>query len=219
MQNKLGQRFIELEQQMRAVEESCRTSHSNYGSSTNVDSELYLEWVVKVKSLLVKVCGIESEHYKEFEKPESRTSMSGNSGRFKSQKAVFLAAKEDFEGGYLSSYKTIVQAEVFDDELEQAQELLECGYYGPAAVVAGVVLETSIRSVCHSESIDTGKLDKMNSDLAKKGIYNKLVQKQITALAGIRNSAAHGNYDEFSTSDVEQMIVSIRNIVGNHLNV
>ena len=49
----------------------------------------------------------------------------------------------------------------------------------------------------------------MNSDLAKAGIYNKLQQKRITALADIRNSAAHGKPEEFSGDDVIMMIRDI----------
>lgn len=49
----------------------------------------------------------------------------------------------------------------------------------------------------------------MNADLAKAGVYNKLQQKRITALADIRNSAAHGKPDEFSENDVTTMIRDI----------
>jgi hypothetical protein len=38
----------------------------------------------------------------------------------------------------------------------------------------------------------------MNAALAKAGKYNKLMQKRITALADIRNSAAHGNFNQFT---------------------
>ena len=58
----------------------------------------------------------------------------------------------------------------------------------------------------------------MNDDLAKAGIYNSLVQKQITALAGIRNSAAHGKIDEFTKVNVEQMIPEIEHFLAIHLD-
>ena len=38
------------------------------------------------------------------------------------------------------------------------------------------------------------KLGTMNAGLAKQGVYNKLTQKRITALADIRNKAAHGEW-------------------------
>jgi len=116
------------------------------------------------------------------------------------------------------SYKSIVQAEVFDTELEQAHELLNSEYYVAAAVIAGVVLETALRELCERASIVIGSMDKMNADLAKAGVYNKIVQKQITAHAGVRNSAAHGNQSEFTKTDVEQMIPAIEQFLASHLD-
>jgi hypothetical protein len=75
---------------------------------------------------------------------------------------------------------------------------LRSGYYPAAAVITGVVLETALRELCDKEKIPNGKLDRMNADLAKAGVYNKLVQKQITAIAAIRNSVAHGKSNEFT---------------------
>ena len=140
-----------------------------------------------------------------------------NYGIFKSLKAVFLAAKEDFEGGYLSSIRMLIQAEVFDSELEQANELLSSGYSAAAAVIAGVVLETALRELCDKEGISHGNLNKMNTDLAKAGIYNKLMQKRLTALADVRNSAAHGKSGEFTGQDVTDMIRDVSQFLANHL--
>ena len=106
---------------------------------------------------------------------------------------------------------------MFESELEQAQELLDNGYKLSSAVIAGVVLETALRDLCEQESIPLGKLDKMNSDLAKKGKYNKLQQKRITALADIRNNAAHGKPEEFTSEDVSLMIRDVQGFLLNFL--
>ena len=91
------------------------------------------------------------------------------------------------------------------------------GYYTAAAVIAGVVLETGMRELCNREKIDLGKLDKMNADLVKLGAYNKLQQKRITALADIRNSAAHGNVKNYTEDDVEIMIRDIEYFLEREL--
>lgn len=219
MESKLSKRFGELEQQMLVLSLTLKSSRSQIiGDQENVDFEKFLQWKIKVKNLIVKACGENSQHFKEFVKAESHSALSGNSYQFKATSSVFLATKEDFQGGYLSSYKSIVQAEIFDTELEQANELLNNGYYVASAVIAGVVLETALRELCDREAIEHGKIDKMNADLAKAGIYNKIVQKQVTTYAGIRNSAAHGKINEFSTSDVKQMIIGVEHFLAVHLN-
>ncbi len=213
------QRFSELQAQMEALHKSQSSVYNSFfeRSEPNIDSNALLEWKVKARSLLSKACGTESEHYKEF----SDNDETGAYGTFletlQRLRAIFLAAKEDYEGGYLRTTRSLIQAEVFDSELEQAQSLLVAGYKSPAAVVAGVVLETTLRELCDQQSIPHSKLDKMNADLAKAGIYNKLQQKQITALADIRNSAAHGKTSEFSDQDVKNMIRDVERFVVEQL--
>jgi len=219
LNKKLKKRFDELYEQMEEVNKTKKLSHSEMmGSFENVDENAFLELTVKVKNLIVKASGENSQHFKELIKSEEKISWSGSYSKFKAFRTIFLATKEDFEGGYLSSYKSIVQAEVFDTELEQAQELLNSGYYVAAAIIACVVLETTLRELCDREDIQYSKLDKMNSDLAKAGVYNKIVQKQITVHAGIRNSAAHGNKNEFTKEDVEQMLPAIEQFLVTHLD-
>lgn len=113
--------------------------------------------------------------------------------------------------------RNLVQAELFESELEQARELLAGGYVTAAAVVAGVVLETTLRQMCRDADLPVAKLDKMNADLAKADRYNLLMQKRITALADIRNSAAHGNVGAFSRADVEDMITQIESFLAQTL--
>lgn len=136
---------------------------------------------------------------------------------FERMRAVFLAAKEDFEGGYLNSLRNLVQAEVFTSELEQAEELLKSGYATAAAVIAGVVLETTLRDLCSTQELEHGSLNKMNDDLAKAGAYNASQKKRITALAAIRNSATHGKQDEFTAADVGGMIDDVERFLASTL--
>jgi uncharacterized coiled-coil protein SlyX len=214
---KIEQRFSELEKQLQEVESTLKQSNGLYGTIDVIDKELFTGWKVKVKNLLVTACGEKSQHFITFEKGETRGTMETNYSILKRLGAIFLAAKEDFEGGYLSSLKKLVQAEVFDTEIEQAKELLNSGYKLASAVIAGVVLETTLRDLCETISIPHGKLDKMNAQLAKAGVYNKLQQKRITAIADIRNSAAHGKPDEFSENDVESMIRDVESFLLKYL--
>lgn len=183
----------------------------------SVASDFLLNWSVKVKNLIASACGENSQHFKAFEKAEKRSMRCNNFSVLRRLAAVFLAAKEDFEGGYIKSIRSLVQAEVFDDELEQAAELLISGYKSAAAVIAGTVLESNLRSHCAALGIPLGKMDKMNADLAKAGVYNGIVQKRITALAALRNSAAHGKSDEFTDAEVRSMIDDVRRHIEQHL--
>mgnify|MGYP000453774741 CR=1 FL=1 len=213
----LQKRFEELLAQLTPIEQSKRTKHGQYNDYIVIDSEAFLEWRIKTKNLLSKCAGKDSEHYKAFREAEKPQSFESEFDQLKRARAAFKAAKEDYEGGYMSSYRKLTQAEVFDTELDQAKELCENGYYQAAAVIAGTVLETTLKTICMEREISTGKLDKMNADLAKENLYNKLTQKRITALADIRNNAAHGNTQNYTNEDVKQMIPDVERIISELL--
>lgn len=211
-------RFDELQIQAAEIAATEQSKYSEYsGSYKEVDRERLLGWTVKVKNLLSNACGAESEHYRAFVAADEPQSFEDNVAKFLRTRSVFLAAKEDFEGGYLSSVRTLVQAEVFSTELDQARELLSAGYAAAAAVITGVVLETNLRELCARHTLAAGKLERMNADLVKAGAYNILVQKKITALAAIRNSAAHGNTAEFTPADVAAMLADVERMLEEWL--
>jgi hypothetical protein len=217
MNKKLVQRFNELKDQLETIASTKTKVKGIYGLIDIVNGEALTGWLVKTKNLLVTACGDNSEHYKAFVTAEKSQGMETNYDVMKRVRAIFTAAKEDFEGGYLTSLKQLVQAEVFESEIEQAEELLKSGYKLAAAVIAGVVLETALRDLSINNSLAIGKLDTMNSQLTKAGVYNKLQQKQITVIADIRNSAAHGKPELFSETDVKNMIRDIESFLLNYV--
>jgi len=135
---------------------------------------------------------------------------------------VLQALLADYRGNCLQTFLELAHANLYGDFLTMAESLLsQDALKDPAAVLAGGVLEEHLRNLCDKHGVsstttDTGgqirpkKLDTMNADLAKQGVYGKNEQKQITAWAGIRNSSAHGNFQEFNAPQVELMVQGIR---------
>jgi hypothetical protein len=215
----LSQRFQELAEQLMQVEATQTQKYSEFsGNYKHIEQDLILNWAVKVRNLLSTACGKESEHYQAFVEGEKPQSYESNVDRLKRLRAVFLAAREDFDGGYLNSLRNLIQAELAGDEIEQAKELLAAGYSTAAAVVAGVVLETTLRTLCLKRGLTMGSVDRMNADLAKAGEYNTLVQKRITSLTAVRNSAAHGKVSEYTPLDVESLIGEVERFVAERLS-
>jgi Domain of unknown function (DUF4145) len=133
---------------------------------------------------------------------------------------IVKAAYSEYKNGYVYKLKTLVQAEMFDDLLEQAEELLQNNYFLASAVIAGSVLEDALRKLCIKNKITLSakpKMDSMNVELAKANVYNLLKQKQITALADLRNKAAH-NQGGFTKEDVEDMIRSVRRFMEDYFS-
>ncbi len=58
----------------------------------------------------------------------------------------------------------------------------------------------------------------MNDDLTKAGEYNALIQKRVTSLAAVRNSAAHGKTVEYTSEDVKSLINEVERFVAEKLS-
>lgn len=215
---KIVDRLTELIQQGEKIAKA--TKHYPNGSFS-YQSEASIQWKVSCLSFFKVVFGNENIYYDQFEITFNRNMQRQNSGPFFGEcVSVVRAAKDDYENGYLFSIRTLIEAEVFDDFLEQAEHLLSQGYFTASAVIAGSVLEDGLRKLCAKNGITLSakpKLDTMNADLAKAGVYNLLKQKQITALADLRNKAAHG-LGGFTKDDVQAMIKDVRRFMEDYFS-
>ena len=207
--------LIELGQEVLATRRQPSPGHL---TSDFVDVQLANRWLTSTLNIVRRVFGEESAHcerlnvqFKPFLKWPDVNQAFG----------VLLAAKDDFEHRTLYTYRQLIEAELFENLLEQAEQLHVAGYFQAAAVVAGSVLEDGLRKLCSLNDVkltDRPKLQRMNSELARRGVYSKLEHKKITVLADIRNNAAHGNLDEFSPGDVSLMIRDTRDFMVKFLS-
>ena len=60
-------------------------------------------------------------------------------------------------------------------------------------------------------------IDPLNSELVKADVYNKLVQKQITSWADLRNNAAHGHFEKYNQTQVEMMLLFVQSFCAEHI--
>lgn len=81
-----------------------------------------------------------------------------------------------------------------------------------AGVIAGVVFEDAVRRICRKHSISENgvKLDGLISELVKMNALTEMKAKRARAAAGVRTSATHARWEEFTEGDVEAAIASPR---------
>lgn len=181
-----------------------------------VDSSISNKWAVSCLSFIGLVIGKNSEYYLWFSETAKEVDSFPSAEKCH---AILKAAYENYKGGFLFDLSKRIQAETFDDFLEQAEYLLSDGFIGVAIVTAGAVLEDTLRKMCEANRIsitDKPKLNRMNDDLAKAGAYNALTQNKIKWLAGLRNDAAHGKWDDLKKEDAEDMIKATRRFVEDY---
>ncbi len=130
---------------------------------------------------------------------------------------ILQALKADYEAGYLHRVEDLIQADVYENFLEMAEELLNKKYKDPAAVVAGSTLEEHVRKLAGNAAIPLldiklkkRKFDELSIELVKSGIFPESQRKILVGWYSIRNEAAHGNYVNVIDTDVKYMIQGIR---------
>ncbi|QDU09660.1 DUF4145 domain-containing protein [Gimesia aquarii] len=207
---RLGE-MIDMGEELSA-EERRADHHGNYES---INEGNVAQWKMSSLNILLRGFGENSIHYKEFVKEVDNSTFSVEIGN-----NILFAALDDMRGGYLAGMKELLEAEIFSDFMEQAEELFTKGYHPAAAVVAGCVLEDALRKLCEQQSEielpDKPKLSWMNDRLREHSVYNLLTHKRITANADLRNKAAHGEWSEFDKDDVKEMVSSINTFMQKH---
>jgi hypothetical protein len=210
MDELIKQRFSELDEKAN----KGITYRGSDGEAVNY--EKFHEWATNVLNLLQRSFGEDNPHYRNFS--EHYKAFNGWAYNFEICRGVFRAAKEDYDGGYLFNFRSLIKAEVLsDDVLDQAKELLANGYKDPSCVLVGVALEVTLKEMCTKAGIPQGKLDKMNADLCKAGKYNMAKQKQITAWADLRNKAAHGEWADYNQADVSDFMNGVERFIADFL--
>ena len=137
---------------------------------------------------------------------------------------ILKGIEHDIKSGLLANFRSLIQAEIFADFLDMAEHLHRENYKDASAVLLGAVLEDSLRKIADTNGVDTlnskGKpltIDPLNAALAKKDVYNALVQKQITSWANLRNDAAHGHFDKYDSDQVQQMLLFVQKFCADFL--
>lgn len=186
-----------------------------FPKTTLISTSDHTRWRIKSETTLRRICFIDGRYLQEF------TAHNGEEvWEVKNACAVLQALLDDLDDGHLTDVPLRLRAEVFTDFAEQAEYLLEQGYYVPAAVLLGAVLEDALRKLCERHSIELpprATIDPMNQKLAKANVYGSVEQKLVLAWAGIRNAAAHGKASEIDEQRVRGMHQGVLAFIARYL--
>ncbi len=129
--------------------------------------------------------------------------------QFEQQLAILKAVNARFESS-LFDIRQIVQADLFDSELEVARELAKHGFLRGAGAISGVVLEKHLGQVCENHNIKTRKkhptISDFNDLLKKGGVLDTPSWRQIQRLGDIRNLCDHNKDRDPTKEEVEELV-------------
>ncbi|RZN15220.1 MAG: hypothetical protein EF812_03055 [Methanosarcinales archaeon] len=136
--------------------------------------------------------------------------------RFRQQLNIIKAINKRFESS-LFDIRQLVQADLFDSELEAAKELNTKGFLRGAGAIAGVVLEKHLLQVCDNHGVKITKrnpsISDYNDKLKEAGTYETSSWRKIQHLGDLRNLCDHKKKKEPKTEDVDVLIEGVDRII------
>jgi hypothetical protein len=129
--------------------------------------------------------------------------------QFKQQLAILKSVSARFEST-LFDIRQLVQADLFDSELDAARELIKKGFLRGAGAISGVILERHLAQVADNHKIKTRKKHPTISDfndLLKKGsVLDVPSWRQIQRLGDIRNLCDHNKDRDPTKEEVIELV-------------
>lgn len=112
--------------------------------------------------------------------------------------------------------QVILQADIFDSEMESAKHLLKRGYLRAAGAICGVVIERHLSMVCIRRGLQTKKKNPSiaeYNDTLKDNAYDTIEWRRMQHLADIRNLCDHSKDREPSKEEVEELIAGTERVI------
>jgi hypothetical protein len=136
--------------------------------------------------------------------------------KFQQQLNILKSIERRFESS-LFDIKQLVQADLFDSELDVANELNKKGFVRGSGAVAGVVLESHLLQVCSNHTIAIRKKNPGINDLAQLLKDNSVIEtpewRKIQHLADLRNLCDHKKKTEPKKEDIDELISGVSKII------
>lgn len=136
--------------------------------------------------------------------------------RFTQQMAILSAAERRFDSS-LFEIRQLVQADLFDSEIEVARELLKKKFTRAAGAIAGVVLEKHLAQVCEDRGIKIAKKNPTISDfnelLKISDVVDTAQWRFVQHLADLRNLCDHNKKAEPTADQVGDLLDGVAKVM------
>lgn len=135
---------------------------------------------------------------------------------FRQQLKIFESLQKRFESS-LFEIEQIVQADLYDTELESARQLVKNKFFRAGGIISGVVLEKHLKQVCISHSVKVSKskptISDLNDYLKKESILDVGTWRNIQRLGDLRNLCGHDAEREPNKDDLDDLINGVDKII------
>lgn len=136
--------------------------------------------------------------------------------KFQQQLLILISARDRLKSS-LYDIRQVVQADLFDSELDAARELTKNGYLRASGALTGVVIETHLQQVCNDHNLKVTKKNPGINDLAhilkEAYVIDTPTLRRIQILADIRNVCDHKKTKEPTKDDIDDLITGADKVI------
>lgn len=136
--------------------------------------------------------------------------------RFTQQYAMLVAAQKRFESS-LFEIRQLVQADLFDSEIDASKELLKNKFARAAGAVAGVVLEKHLLQVAKDHKVTISKknpgISDLNDALKSATVIDMAQWRFVQHLGDLRNLCDHNKKKEPTEAQVSDLIDGVSKVM------
>ena len=181
---------------------------------TNVHHKIWSRPIRLVGDSMVifAAAGVISERYK-----ASFYSLwfTGGAITFEQQLAILRSAEARFTSS-LFDIRQMMQADVFDSEIEAAEELAKKNFTRASGAMAGVVLERHLAQVAENHKVTIRRIipgiSDLNDALKKEEVIDVPQWRSIQYLGDIRNLCDHSKEREPAQPEVNELIAGVKKL-------
>jgi hypothetical protein len=149
-------------------------------------------------------------------KEEVVNPLSAFASKFQHQLTILSSAQDRIDS-ILADIQGVLQAELFDNEIDAASELLKKGHLRAAGALAGVTLESHLSRVLTNHNIKVSKanptISELNNELKRNGVYDVPDWRFIERLGDIRNLCVHAKDREPTKDEVAELIKGVQKVI------
>lgn len=135
---------------------------------------------------------------------------------FVQQLNIVKAAREKLDSA-LIDLTSILQADLFDSEVDSARSLAKAGYLRATGAICGVVIEKHLQQVCNNHKVQVKKknpnISDFNQALKENDVISVPQWRYIQHLADIRNLFGHAKGKEPTGEDIEDLLSGTEKIL------
>ena len=126
------------------------------------------------------------------------------------QQFQILKSLETRFNSSLYDIKQLLQADLFDSEIDAARELCKKGFYRAAGAICGVVIEKHLSEVCKQREIKVNKKNPVINDynqlLKDNDVIDTPTWRYIQRLGDLRNLCDHKKAEEPTEDNIKDLI-------------